>query len=65
VSDFRFPKLSDLELEWYALPAVCNMYMDCGGVIYPTCGFNGWYMSTEIMRDLTDTGRYNMLKVTG
>lgn len=60
---YRFKKLAALGLEWYALPAVSNMYFDCGGVVYPACGFNGWYMSTEIMRDLTDFGRYNLLKV--
>ena len=60
---YRYPKLEDLGLEWYAVPAVSNMLFDCGGIVYPACGFNGWYMSTEIMRDLCDIGRYNKLKV--
>ena len=60
---YRYPELAKLNLQWYAVPAVSGMYLDCGGVVYPSCGFNGWYMSTEIMRDLCDPGRYNKLKV--
>ena len=50
-------------LRWYALPAVANMMLDCGGLEFTAIPFNGWYMGTEIgARDLCDSGRYNMLE---
>ena len=58
----NFPWFSELGLKWYALPAVSEMKMDAGGIIYPAIPFNGWYQGTEIgARNLSDTGRYNML----
>jgi len=60
----RYPKFDQLGLKWFAVPAVCNMSLDCGGQIYPATGFNGWYMSTEIVRDFCDSGRYSLLKVS-
>ena len=29
--------------------------------VYTAVPFNGWYANTEVLRDLTDEGRYNML----
>ncbi|MEL6928076.1 MAG: nitric oxide synthase oxygenase [Cyanobacteria bacterium J06600_6] len=53
---------SELGLKWYALPAVCNMSLDLGGIQYSCTPFNGFYMGTEIGgRNLSDTHRYNML----
>jgi nitric-oxide synthase len=44
------------------LPAVSDMGLEIGGVIYPAAPFNGWYMNTEIAaRNLSDTYRYNLL----
>ncbi|KAH9512565.1 hypothetical protein Btru_038802, partial [Bulinus truncatus] len=64
--NFRHPKypwFADLGLKWYALPAVSGLLFDCGGLEFPSCPFNGWYMGTEIgCRDLCDTNRYNMLE---
>ena len=41
------------------------MLFDCGGLMFPACPFNGWYMATEIgARDLADPNRYNMLEVS-
>ena len=37
--------------------------LDMGGMEYPGAPFSGWYMGTEIARDLGDVNRYNMLKV--
>jgi nitric oxide synthase oxygenase domain/subunit len=37
--------------------------LDMGGMEYPGAPFSGWYMGTEIGRDLGDVNRYNMLKV--
>ncbi|XP_072909368.1 nitric oxide synthase, inducible-like [Hemitrygon akajei] len=56
----------DLNLKWYALPAVANMMLEVGGLEFPGCPFNGWYMSSEIgVRDLCDVQRYNVLEEVG
>ncbi|XP_059050101.1 nitric oxide synthase-like protein [Achroia grisella] len=53
----------ELELRWYALPAVSNMRFDCGGIEFTANAFNGWYMSTEIgCRNFCDINRLNMLE---
>ncbi|XP_013182279.1 PREDICTED: nitric oxide synthase-like protein [Papilio xuthus] len=53
----------ELDLRWYALPAVSNMRFDCGGIEFTANAFNGWYMSTEIgCRNFCDTNRLNMLE---
>ena len=54
-----------LGLRWYALPAVSNVALDVGGIEFPAAPFSGWYMCTEIARDLGDANRYNKLKVSG
>ncbi|KAK3768095.1 hypothetical protein RRG08_004637 [Elysia crispata] len=57
----KYPWFAELGLKWYALPAVSAMLFDCGGLEFPACPFNGWYMGTEIgARDLCDTARYNI-----
>ncbi|XP_055389381.1 nitric oxide synthase isoform X2 [Condylostylus longicornis] len=54
---------ADLNLRWYALPAVSGMLFDCGGIQFSATAFSGWYMSTEIgCRDLCDTNRLNILE---
>lgn len=61
---FRYEWFKDLKLRWYALPAVTNMLLEIGGLEFPACPFNGWYMGTEIgVRDFCDTQRYNVLEV--
>jgi nitric-oxide synthase len=53
---------ADLDLRWYALPAVSNMAFDCGGIQYTAAPFNGFYMGTEIgARNFADTDRYDQL----
>ena len=60
----EFGWFADLELRWYAVPVISDMYLDVGGVCYPAAPFNGWYMCTEIgSRDLGDSGRYDQLPV--
>ena len=54
---FRYPWFEELGLKWYALPAVANMAFDCGGLEFTAAPFNGWYMATEIGRDLCDVDR--------
>ncbi|MBM9502966.1 nitric oxide synthase oxygenase [Actinacidiphila acididurans] len=58
----RHPGFAALGLRWYAVPAVCDMSLEIGGITYPAAPFNGWYMGTEIgSRNLGDTDRYDML----
>ena len=60
----RYDWFEDFDLKWYALPAVANMLLEIGGLEFPACPFNGWYMSAEIgSRNLCDSYRYNLLKV--
>lgn len=51
-------------LKWYCVPGVSGMALDVGGLVFTACPFNGWYMQTEIARDLADINRYNKLPVT-
>lgn len=61
---FRYEWFKDLNLKWYAIPAVANMLMEIGGLEFTACPFNGWYMGTEIgVRDFCDSQRYNILEV--
>ena len=56
---------AEMGLSWYALPAVANMMLDCGGLEFPGAPFSGWYMGTEVgARDLCDKSRYNILEVS-
>jgi nitric-oxide synthase len=58
------PGFAELGLRWYAVPAVCDMSLEIGGITYPAAPFNGWYMGTEIgSRNLGDTDRYDQLPV--
>ena len=55
---------AQLNLKWYALPAVADMMLDIGGICFTAAPFNGWYMATEIgARNLCDIQRYNLSKV--
>nr|ACZ60615.1 nitric oxide synthase [Panulirus argus] len=57
---------SELDLQWYALPAVSSLMFDCGGLEFPAAPFNGWYMVSEIgTRDLCDPHRFNILESVG
>lgn len=39
------------------------MMLDVGGLEFTAAPFNGWFMNTEIGRNLGDVDRYNKLKV--
>ncbi|WP_067572090.1 nitric oxide synthase oxygenase [Nocardia acidivorans] len=52
---------ADLGLKWHAVPAVSNMDLEIGGLTYACAPFNGWYVSSEIGRNLGDGDRYDML----
>ncbi|GFR97300.1 nitric oxide synthase, partial [Elysia marginata] len=57
----KYPWFAEMGLKWYVLPAVANMLFDCGGLEFPACPFNGWYMGSEIgARDFCDAARYNI-----
>ena len=60
----EFPWFAELGLRWHALPMVCGMSLEAGGLHYSAAPFNGWYMGTEIgARNLADTDRYDQLPV--
>ncbi|KAJ3013393.1 UNVERIFIED_CONTAM: hypothetical protein HDU68_000713 [Siphonaria sp. JEL0065] len=42
----------DLNLKWCAVPAITGFNMSLGGIDYVCCPFNGWFMETEITRNL-------------
>ncbi|KAJ8872955.1 hypothetical protein PR048_026571 [Dryococelus australis] len=58
----KYDWFEELNLRWYTVPAVSGMLFDCGGIEFPAAPFNGWYMSTEIGRNLCDPHRYNVLE---
>lgn len=57
----EYPWFEELQLKWHALPVISDMRLEIGGTSYTAAPFNGWYMGTEIGRDLGDMQRYNML----
>lgn len=61
------PEVGELGYKWTTVPAITNFKMDLGGVVYANIPFNGWFVSTEIVRNLME--RYNaggpMAKVLG
>ncbi|KAL7832163.1 hypothetical protein AOLI_G00297110 [Acnodon oligacanthus] len=62
----QYEWFKDLNLRWYAVPAVANMLLEIGGLEFTACPFNGWYMGSEIgVRDFCDSQRYNILEQVG
>nr|XP_006640988.2 PREDICTED: nitric oxide synthase, inducible [Lepisosteus oculatus] len=62
----QYEWFKELDLKWYAMPAVSNMLLEVGGLEFTACPFNGWYMGTEIgVRDFCDANRYNILEDVG
>lgn len=62
----EFAWFADLRLRWHAVPAISNMPLEVGGIVYPAAPFNGWYLGTEIgARNLVDPDRYDLLPVIG
>ncbi len=53
------PEFASLGLKWCAIPAISNFRMDIGGIQYGCLPFNGWFMETEIARNLWEDWRYN------
>jgi nitric oxide synthase oxygenase domain/subunit/sulfite reductase alpha subunit-like flavoprotein/hemoglobin-like flavoprotein len=48
------PELTALGYRWTTVPAISNFKMNLGGVLYQNMPFNGWFMSTEIVRNLME-----------
>ncbi|KAG4079831.1 hypothetical protein HA402_014962 [Bradysia odoriphaga] len=62
----KYDWLAEMNLRWYALPAVSDMLFDVGGIEFCAAPFNGWYMGTEIgARNFCDKYRYNLLPEFG
>jgi len=60
----ELPWFEELQLRWHAVPMLCDMALNAGGLRYPAAPFNGWYMGSEIgARNLSDVDRYNQLPV--
>jgi len=56
-----FSWFAELGVRWHAVPVISNMRLEIGGISYPAAPFNGWYMGTEIGRNLGDEDRYHLL----
>jgi nitric oxide synthase oxygenase domain/subunit/sulfite reductase alpha subunit-like flavoprotein/hemoglobin-like flavoprotein len=48
------PELTSLGYRWTTVPAISNFKMNLGGVLYQNMPFNGWFMTTEIVRNLME-----------
>jgi nitric oxide synthase oxygenase domain/subunit len=48
------PEMKTLGYRWATVPAISNFKMNLGGVLYQNMSFNGWFMSTEIVRNLME-----------
>ncbi|XP_071508919.1 nitric oxide synthase 3-like [Diadema antillarum] len=54
----------DLRLKWYTMPSCANFLLDVGGIQFPACPINEWYVATDIANiALCGAKRYNMLKM--
>ena len=62
ISHPRFPELAKLGLRWCVIPTVTCFTMKIGGLEYPCNPFNGWFMETEITRDLLEPGRMDKME---
>ncbi|KAK1173522.1 nitric oxide synthase, endothelial-like [Acipenser oxyrinchus oxyrinchus] len=61
-----FEWFAELDLKWYALPAVSNMMLEIGGLEFTAVPFNGWYLGSEVgVRNFCDNYRYNILEEVG
>lgn len=60
----RYDWFRELNFKWFCVPAVSSMMLDVGGIEFTACPFNGWYMGTEIGRDLADKNRFDKLTVS-
>lgn len=59
ISHPSVPAIAELGLKWCAVPAIANFRLDIGGINYGCLPFNGWFMGTEIARNLWEENRYD------
>lgn len=52
------PAISRLGYKWTTVPAISDFKINLGGVVYQNMPFNGWFVSTEIARNLME--RYDV-----
>ena len=52
------PNVTKLGYKWTSVPAISNFKMNLGGVLYQNIPFNGWFVTTEIVRNLIE--RYDV-----
>ena len=58
--------ITDMQLQWFGLPGVSGMMLECGGLQFTGAPFAGWYQGTEVAsRDFLDEQRYNLLQPLG
>ena len=58
----KYPKFAKLGLRWCVVPTVTCFTLTLGGLQYPCCPFNGWFMEAEITRDLLEPGRMDKME---
>ena len=47
-------EFANLGYRWATVPAISGFKMNLGGIVYQNMPFNGWFMSTEIVRNLME-----------
>lgn len=53
-----YPSFKELGLRWTTVPVISTFKMNLGGIVYANMPFNGWFVSTEIVRNLME--RYDV-----
>ncbi|XP_041456958.1 nitric oxide synthase, endothelial-like [Lytechinus variegatus] len=54
----------DLKLKWYSMPSYANFMLDVGGIQFPACPINEWYVASDIANNaLCAPKRYDMLRM--
>nr|ABO09632.1 nitric oxide synthase form B [Physarum polycephalum] len=61
ISHPKYAWFEEMKMEWFGVPFVSNIGLTSGGVQYTCTPFNGWFMGTELSRNLGDIQRYNLL----
>mmetsp|Transcript_15657 Transcript_15657/g.21485 ORF Transcript_15657/g.21485 Transcript_15657/m.21485 type:complete len:1231 (-) Transcript_15657:403-4095(-) len=56
-----YPQLDVLGLKWFPVPVVSSMEFHVGGLFFTAAPFVGWFADHEVVRNLVDKGRYNIL----
>eukprot|EP01035_Chromulina_nebulosa_P027793 gene27793-36595_t len=57
----NYPQLDILGLKWFPVPVVSGLEFHVGGLFFTAVPFVGWFADYEVVRNLTDSSRYNVL----